>query len=106
MASNAGDNRRPETPSVGQARGSQVGAGIAIGAGLGVAMGVAFDNLALGIAIGSGIGAAVGAALERTGGGAATETYGVSRTILWGLVGLGLVVLVGLVATLVLLGPR
>jgi hypothetical protein len=98
---NDSDNRR-----AGQPPGSMIGVGIAIGTGLGVAMGVAFDNLALGIAIGAGIGVAIGAAMEQNRGGMASEAYGADGRTVWVLAGLGLALLLGVVAAFVVLRLR
>jgi hypothetical protein len=83
-----------------------IGVGIAIGTGLGVAIGVAFDNLALGIAIGAAIGVAIGAAMEQNRGSAGTEAYGTGKTRLWVVLGLGLALLLGLVAVYALISLR
>jgi hypothetical protein len=93
------DNQRTGRPP-----GSMIGTGIAIGTGLGVAMGVAFDNLALGIAIGAAIGVAIGAAMEQGRGGPAADRYGSDRRMAWVVIGLGLTLLLGVVATFAFLG--
>jgi hypothetical protein len=80
-----------------------VGVGIAIGTGLGVPIGLAFDNMALGIAIGSAIGVAIGAAIEQSREARAAEAYGAGRRTRRALVGVGLVLLLGLVAGMVFL---
>ena len=102
----SGGNGDSDKHGAGQPPGSMIGVGIAIGTGLGVAMGVAFDNLALGIAIGSAIGVAIGAAMEQNRAGTAADAYGAGRRKVWVLVGVGLALLLALVATLMFLMLR
>jgi hypothetical protein len=83
-----------------------IGVGIAIGTGFGVALGVALDSLPVGIAMGAAIGVAIGAALEQNRGGAAAQTFGADRRTMWVIVGLGLALLVGLVAAFAFLRLR
>jgi hypothetical protein len=106
MTSGPGPNRDSDGRRADQPPGSMIGVGIAIGTGLGVAMGVAFGNLALGIAIGAAIGVAIGAAMEQNRGSAPSEAYGASRRTVWLLAGLGLALLLGVVAGFVALRLR
>ncbi len=83
--------------------GSSIAIWIPIGVGLGVPLGLVFDNLALGIAIGAAIGSAVGAAMDQRRTGVEVENIGKHRGRLLTAIGIGVLLLLFVVAALVFL---
>jgi len=82
---------------------SMLGAWIAIGTGGGVALGLVFDNIALGIAIGACLGVAIGISVDRNRGVEPSQMTGDKRRALLLTFGLGVLVLLIVVAALWLL---
>ena len=106
MASDSGQDGRSNKRGSDQATGGMLGVGIAIGAGLGIAIGVAFDSLPVGIAVGTGIGVAIGTAMEQGRDGRLTDSGFTRSRSVWVAIGLGLTLLLGVVAALVVLRLR